>query len=206
MEMSLFVKGLLIGFSIAAPVGPIGVLCVNRTLAHGRMAGLVSGLGAAAADGIYGAVAALGITFVSSFLVDHQVGFRIVGGLFLVYLGLTTYISRPPLESPRSYGNGLVSGFGTTFLLTLTNPVTIVAFAAVFAVLGLGNPQVDCVAAISLILGVFSGSALWWVILSSGTALILGGSMNHRRLKVLNRISGAIILGFGLAALASSVV
>ncbi len=133
MELSLFLKGLLIGFSIAAPVGPIGVLCIRRTLASGRTIGLLSGLGAATADALYGSLAAFGLTAISGFLVRQQGLLRLLGGAFLCYLGLRAILTRPAnaasLNSPASH----VNAYSSTFFLTLTNPLTILSFAAIFA-------------------------------------------------------------------------
>src|SRR5512140_2506793 len=106
MAAALFLRGLLIGFSIAAPVGPIGVLCIRRTLANGRVSGLVTGLGAATADGLYGCVAGFGLTFISSLLIDQQMWLRLFGGLFLCYLGLKTLLSKPAQQEARVGGSG----------------------------------------------------------------------------------------------------
>ncbi|HEX7005759.1 MAG TPA: LysE family transporter, partial [Alphaproteobacteria bacterium] len=137
--MSLFLKGLAIGFAIAATVGPISVLCIRRTLADGRLAGLVAGLGAATADAIYGAIAAFGLTLVVEFLVEQQQWLALGGGLFLCWLGLEAWRAEPARleDAPAVRLGGLAGGFGTTLLLTLANPVTILSFAAVFAGLGL---------------------------------------------------------------------
>ena len=130
-------KGLIIGFSIAAPVGPIGVLCIRRTLAKGHASGLVSGLGAATADSVYGCVAGFGLTLVSSLLLEGQDWVRSMGGVFLLYLGIRTYLSKPSDGVPPARGLDLAGDYLSTFLLTLTNPLTILSFAAIFAGLGL---------------------------------------------------------------------
>ena len=204
MDISFFLRGLIIGFSIAAPVGPIGVLCIRRTLIVGRASGLISGLGAATADAIYGSIAGFGLTFISSILIQHQVWLRLIGGLFLCYLGLKTFLSRPsePAGSPRGKGNGLLSAYASTFFLTLTNPMTILSFAGIFAGLGLGNTSGNYSSAGVLVLGVFIGSALWWFILSSVVGLV-SKKFDPHRLRWVNRISGAIITAFGLFALMS---
>src|SRR5262249_25510452 len=126
----LFLKGCIIGFSIAAPVGPIGVLCINRTLKAGLLAGLLSGLGAALADAFYGCIAGFGFVVVSNFLLSQQTLIRILGGLFLIYLGLKTFISKPINKSLQDKANTLWQDFISTFFLTLTNPATILAFLA----------------------------------------------------------------------------
>jgi threonine/homoserine/homoserine lactone efflux protein len=200
MEPSLYFRGLLIGLAIAAPVGPIGVLCIRRTLAEGRLAGLASGLGAATADAFYGAVAGFGLTFVSTFLVSQQVWLRLVGGLFLLYLGARTFLSQPAAVAGEGSGKGLLGAYASTLALTLTNPLTIFSFAVVFAGLGLGTGSGDYFAAVLLVLGVFSGSALWWLLLSGGVSL-LRSRFSYRGLWWVNRISGILILLFGVVAL-----
>lgn len=134
MDTSVFLKGLVIGVSIAAPVGPIGVLCIRRTLTHGRMSGFLTGMGAATADGIYGAVSAFGLTFVSDFLIGQSTWIRIIGGLFLLYLGITT-IRNPSRDTDGTDATHktLIKDYVSTVFLTITNPMTIVSFAAIFA-------------------------------------------------------------------------
>ena len=202
MDISFLLRGLVIGFSIAAPVGPIGVLCIRRTLAEGRVSGLVSGLGAATADAIYGCIAGFGLTFISSILVSQQVWPRLIGGVFLCYLGLKTFVARPAEEAASAEGRGLIGAYVSTFFLTLTNPMTILSFAVIFAGLGLGSASGNYISAGLLILGVFIGSGLWWLMLSGGVGLFRT-RFNLQGLRWVNRISGIIITGFGLIALLS---
>jgi len=202
MDISFLFRGIVIGFSIAAPVGPIGVLCIRRTLADGRAAGLVSGLGAATADAMYGCVAGFGLTFVSSFLVGQQTWLRLIGGAFLCYLGIRTFLAAPADKVASAKGNGIVGAYASTLFLTLTNPLTILAFAAVFAGLGLANTSGNYFSAAILVLGVFVGSALWWLLLSGGVSLFRD-RFKARELRWVNRISGAIITIFGALALLS---
>jgi threonine/homoserine/homoserine lactone efflux protein len=186
-------------------VGPIGVLCIRRTLADGRAAGLVSGLGAATADAFYGFVAGFGLTFISNFLLDQQVGLRLIGGAFLCYLGVRTLLSRPANKEAETTlkRGGLVGHYLSTVLLTITNPLTIFSFAAVFAGLGVGGTgSNDYLSATILVLGVFSGSALWWLLLSGGVSLF----RNRFRppcLLWVNRLSGAFITFAGVLSLFS---
>ncbi|MEW5723020.1 MAG: LysE family transporter [Thermodesulfobacteriota bacterium] len=202
MDWPLLMKSMLIGFSIAAPVGPIGVLCIRRTLAQGAAAGLLTGLGAATADAFYGAVAAFGLTAVSAWLLDHQFWLRLLGGSFLLGLGLKTILSRPVARNGADKGAPAVTDWASTFLLTLSNPLTIISFAAVYAGLGLVQPGRDWPAACLMVAGVFAGSAFWWVILSGGTNLVRG-RVTPNWLKWINRLSGLVIMAFGLAALIS---
>jgi threonine/homoserine/homoserine lactone efflux protein len=204
MDISYLLRGLVIGFAIAAPVGPIGVLCIRRTLAEGRAAGLVSGLGAATADAIYGFIAAFGLTYVSSILIGQQQWIRLIGGVFLCYLGLRTFYARPAERPSSSEGIGLVRAYVSTFFLTLTNPMTILSFAAIFAGLGIGSVTGDYSSATLLVLGVFLGSGLWWLLLSGGVSLFRT-KLKPRALGWINTISGIVILGFGVTALLSLV-
>jgi len=193
-----FLKGCVIGLSIAAPVGPIGVLCIRRSLAEGARVGFFTGLGAAAADGFYGAVAAFGLTLVSGFLRDHQATLRIVGGIFLLYLGIKTFVAKPA-ERPASPATN-AGAFTATFLLTLTNPMTIFSFMVIFAGFGIGDANQYVWQATMMTLGVFVGSAAWWLFLSNGVALFRTKITPHWMQQV-NRISGAIILAFGITIL-----
>jgi threonine/homoserine/homoserine lactone efflux protein len=196
LHMSGFLKGALIGFSIAAPVGPIGVLCIRRSLADGVLIGLATGLGAATADAVYGGVAGFGLTAVSSLLQRQQFLLRLVGGIFLCYLGIITFFT-PPAEKPtESRRTGLLFAYLTTFLLTLSNPTTVASFLVIFAGFGLGAAA-DYGAATLLILGVFTGSALWWLLLSASVG-ILRTRITPAWMRAVNRFSGCLILGFGL--------
>lgn len=197
--MHLLLRGIVIGFAIAAPVGPIGALCIRRTLADGRSVGLASGLGAATADAIYGAIAAFGLTAVSAFLVGHQLWLGLIGGIFLLYLGVTTFVARPASATLSLSPSGLPKAYGSTLVLTLSNPVTILAFAAIFAGLGITAGSDHGQAAL-LVLGVFLGSATWWVMLSVGVSASRGW-FSDRGMCWVNRIAGVVIAGFGLAAL-----
>jgi len=200
MDIHFFLRGLIIGFSIAAPVGPIGVLCIRRTLAEGKVSGLFSGLGAATADAIYGCIAGFGLTFISSILISQQVWLRLIGGLFLCFLGLKTFLTSPSEQVAPAQGNSLAGAYTSTFFLTLTNPMTILSFTAIFAGLGLGSSGGNYISAGVLVMGVFIGSALWWLILSSVVGLF-GRKYTSQRLRWINRISGIIITVFGLLAL-----
>jgi threonine/homoserine/homoserine lactone efflux protein len=202
MDIALLVRSVVIGFLIAAPVGPIGVLVIRRTLTDGRVAGLVTGLGAATADALYGAIAAFGLTIVSSVVLSQQFWIRLVGGLFLCYLGTRTLAAHPGARAARAAGRTLLQAYTATLILTLTNPVTILAFAAIFAGLGVTMTPNSSSAAAMTVLGVFVGSTLWWVVLT-GAAALLRARLTPAIMHGVNRVSGVIILGFGLVALVS---
>ncbi len=194
------IKGLVIGLAIAAPVGPIGVLCIRRTLAEGRLVGLLTGMGAATADGVYGAIAGFGLTAVTDLLIGHGPWLGIVGGLFLCYLGVRIFTAAPVESAGPAHPGALFATFSSTFALTLTNPTTILSFVAIFAGLGLGNTGGDYFAASLMVAGVFVGSALWWVGLS-GAVSIFRVRVGRRAMRAINRLSGLLIGGFGVSAL-----
>lgn len=195
-------KGFFIGFAIAIPVGPIGLLCIRRTLANGRFSGIMSGLGAATADGIYGTVAAFGITFVSDFIVAYQMPLRFIGGLFLCYLAYKAFFSPVVMTVAVKREHNPVSDYFTTMLLTLTNPVTIFAFAAVFAAVGVGVAASSYVHASAVVLGVMAGSATWWTTLSSLVSIFASKCTAHN-IRLINRVSGVGMGLFGIAVLIS---
>ena len=198
--MPLFLKGLIIGFAIAAPVGPIGVLCIRRTLSNGRWNGFLSGLGAATADMLYGAIAAFGLVVIQDNLIREQVWLRLIGGLFLLYLGVRTFFTRPAEKAAMQDNRlGLLSAYLSTFALTLTNPATIISFAFVFAGMQI-TEAASRYSAIFVVIGVFIGSASWWLSLSSVVG-IFRQKFTAIWMRWVNRLAGIIILGFGLAAL-----
>jgi|CXWL01.1.fsa_nt_gi threonine/homoserine/homoserine lactone efflux protein len=191
--MVFFAKGLLFGFLLAATVGPMWVLCFRRTLAQGALAGFVSGMGIAAADGLYGAVAAFGLTAISGFLLQQSFWIGLVGGIFLVYLGVKTLLAKPEMNGAPVEKIGHWRAFLSTLGLTLANPPTILAFAAIFA--GLGLVASDYASASLVVLGVFIGSAGWWILLAAGAGW-LRERIGPRLLRTINIVSGLSILGF----------
>jgi len=208
MEIRYLLKGLIVGFVIAVPIGPIGILCARRTLTQGRMAGLVSGMGAATADVFYGFIAAFGLAFISDILLSYQFWLRLAGGAFLCFLGIRTFIEKPEIKSLFSMLRKKKRHAGmytSTFFLTLMNPMTIFSLAAVFAGLGLAGAKGDILSALILVLGVFLGSVLWWLLLF-GVFSVFKRRFNRREMQRINRIAGMIIMGFGLLAFASLLV
>lgn len=202
MAINFLFRGLLIGFCVAAPVGAIGILCINRTLNQGRLVGLFSGLGAATADAVYGFIGGFGLTLVADVLLGEQFWLRLVGGIFLCYLGGKTFYTKPTPRTATQAGNSLVRAYVSTFVLTLANPATIFSFAAIFAGLGLANTAGNYGALTMLVTGVFLGSAMWWLFLSGGVSLFRH-KVTPQRLRLVNYICGVIIIAFGLLALGS---
>ena len=190
-------KGLAFGFILAATVGPMWVLCFRRTVTSGALMGFVSGMGIAVADGLYGAVAAFGLTAVSGFMLDQRLWIGLAGAVFLTFLGIKFLLAKPKdLNDEKTRNTGLAAAFLSTLGLTLTNPPTILAFAAIFAGLGLASGA-DYTAAAWIVLGVFIGSAAWWIMLAA-VAGRLRGRLGPRRARAINVVSGISILGFAL--------
>lgn len=196
-DLLFLVQGLVMGFAIAAVVGPIGLLCISRTLRSGFWHGLVTGMGAATADAIYGCIAASGLTVITTFLLDQQNWIHLLGGTFLFYLGLRVLLTSPAeqaatVREPRSF----LGAYTSTLLLTLTNPLTILSFMAIFAGLGMGDAHHPILAASLVVLGVFCGSACWWLLLSGGIHLVRK-RFTSAWLLWINRAAGSAILLFG---------
>ncbi len=204
MDMSFYLRGLILGLSIASVVGPMSVLCMQRTIHRGLLYGLVSGLGIATADGVYGSIAAFGLTLITAFLVSQQMWIRLIGGLFLLYLGIRTIFTKPAERAAAAKASNFPGAYVSTFLLTLTNPLTILSFAAVFAGLGVGGTSHSVISAALVVLGVFSGSTLWWCFLT-GSLSLLRRKFTPAWLLWINRISGGVITIFGLLALLSMI-
>lgn len=201
MESLLFLKGLGIGFLMAVPIGPAGILCIRKSLTEGRSHGLFIGLGAATVDALYSGIAAFGVSFVSDMIADHQVPMRLAGGGLLLFLGTGMFrVSRTDFAD-RSDGRGLLGSYLTTVVLGLTNPVTLFAFLAVFAAVGLGSGLID-VSTFLPVLGVFAGSCLWFVTLTY-TATLFRKRLDDGGLIWVNRISGALIILSAVAAFVS---
>jgi threonine/homoserine/homoserine lactone efflux protein len=200
MDTLYYLKGLIIGISIAAPVGPIGIICMRRTLGQGRMIGFVSGLGAATADAIYGLIAGFGLAAISNFLIGQQFWIQLAGGMFLCYLGIKTLTSKALHTNTNTQSKNMIGAFLSVFILTLTNPMTILSFIAIFAGLGISSAKSNIGSALLLVTGVFSGSTLWWLLLCSGVGL-LKQRLKTNTVTLINRLSGVIILLFGAFAL-----
>src|SRR3954447_8957592 len=186
MQGWLLLRGLVIGLSISVPVGPIGVLVIRRTLAEGRRVGIVSGLGSACGTAVYGGVAGFGLTAVSDGLLRQQRWLSLIGGLCLLYIGYTIVRGEPATEVAADVERSLARGFSSTLFLTLISPAVVLSFLAIFAGAALVGPGGDYVAAASLVFGVFAGSALWWVGLSTLVAL-LRSRLNGSPVKLVRR-------------------
>lgn len=197
MSLFLFGKGLLLGLAIAAPVGPIGTLCIQRTLERGFLAGVAGGLGTALADGAYALMAAAGFAAFAAVLGAVSLPLQLAGGAFLLWLGARSFGPRGEVSAARTGARDLISTTIATFFLTMANPATILSFAAIFAGLGLAG---ESGGAAVLVAGVFCGSMLWWIFLSGLVSLV------HHRLPPsfaawVSRASGVVLIGFGLLSI-----
>ncbi len=196
-------KGLILGFAIAAPVGPIGILCIRKTLQYGRLSGFFTGLGAAVADTIYGAIAIFGLTIISDFLISYQQLLQLIGGIFLAYLAFKIFLSKPTHIQSTVTHKTLLTDFFTTFLLTLTNPMTILSFVMIFA--GFKITYDDKDQALIFILGVLIGSSCWWFLLSEGVSLIRK-KISSTTIQWINRGAALLLFGFSLWFLISALI
>lgn len=196
-----FLEGMLIGLAIAAPIGPVGILCIGKALADGRLAGFVAGLGAAVADTVFGAAAAFGIDALLPHAEGWETALKLGGGLFMLVLGLRTWRADTSIETVPAVGPGLWRDFVATFAVTITNPATIFGMLGVFAAAG---PVVHAGESWMLAAGIGAGSTLWWLILSSAAGAVRS-QITPKHLRRLNRASGALLFAFGAAALASVV-
>lgn len=201
--LSAFLTGLAFGLALAMPVGPIGLLCIRRSLEDGFATGFATGLGAAVADAGYGAIAAFGLTAVSAFLLSWQDVLALVGGALLLWLGLASWRT-PPAAAAAVRARRPLAAFAQTAVLTAGNPQTVLTFAALVGGLGvgIGTGAADWGRASALVLGVFLGSAGWWLVLAGGVAGWLRGRLGEGRIRWINRAAGAVIAGFGLVAIA----
>ncbi len=202
MLVTVLLKGAIIGFSLAAPIGPVGMMCIRRTLTHGHLRGFVSGLGAATADSVYAIVAAFGITLISNFIIAHEYSIRLVGGILLILLGIRTLLIHPVEKDPENRLNGHAGAYATMFLLTFTNPMTLFAFAVVFAGIGAGSAVGNTLTATFLVAGVFLGSALWFLFITTAVH-IYKDKFKLWGLKIVNMIAGSFILLCGIVVLVS---
>jgi threonine/homoserine/homoserine lactone efflux protein len=203
MTLATFLKGIGIGFSVAAAVGPISLLCVQRTLRRGWRIGLASGLGVATADAFYGLLGGLGFTVITNFLVGQQAVLSFLGGIVLVYLGIRTFLSKRNIQAAQEGSQGVVSYLGaytSIFLLTLSNPMTIISFAAIYAGIGVLGLEYSWNAAAAFSLSIFIGSSAWWLVLVGGVNR-LRSRFKPELLVWLNRISGVVIAAFGVVIL-----
>jgi threonine/homoserine/homoserine lactone efflux protein len=199
MLIDLFWKGIIIGLSASIPMGPVGVLCMTKTLNKSRFSGFITGSGAAFADGVYAVIAGFGVSFIIHFIVQYQDVLKLLGGAVVIFFGIRLFLTNPAVQlrkQMKSKGKGLWGDFFTSFALTISNPVGLFVFGAVFAGFGLIASETDTWSVLILIGGVLSGAILWWFSLSTLVS-IFRDKFRLRRLLWVNRISGIIVMIFG---------
>jgi threonine/homoserine/homoserine lactone efflux protein len=203
MLVAFLLKGIVVGIVIAVPVGPVGVLCIRRTILDGRLAGLLSGTGAATADAFFAVIAGFGLTVISDWLFGYQDWLRVGGAVFLFYVGISALLHEPQNgRSSQRAPETLLASYISTFVLTITNPITILSFLAIFAGLGLTGQDIGLDSVAILVLGVWLGSLSWWVALSLAASLFRR-SFQHRHLVWINRGSGGILVLCGIGLIGS---
>ncbi len=190
-----FVKGIAAGFAVAAPVGAVAVLCIRRTIANGLLSGIATGTGAALADMFYGVIAAYGVGFITDILYAHQTPFRVVGGLVLIAMAARMMLSRQPDQGGSVAGN-LAGDFLSALVITITNPMTLLAFGVVFAAIGVASASESASAELSLVAGVLAGALAWWLALAGMTALC-NRFVGDFPVLWVNRVSAALIFACG---------
>ncbi|RMF11016.1 MAG: LysE family translocator [Alphaproteobacteria bacterium] len=198
-ELWQIVAGVVIGVLVAAPIGPVNVICIQRTMQSGPGSAFLVGLGAAVGDSLFGALAALGLASISRALIAHQAWFEMVGGVILIAMGFYAWRSHPHLDDPVPTTGDLARGALATFTLTISNPITALGFVALFTSAGVGRTG-DHGEALRLVLGVFAGSALWWATITRLSAMVRD-RMNDTHLWWINRGSAVIVWGFGAVSL-----
>jgi len=196
----LLLKGSLIGLSIAMPMGPVGMLCLRYSLLRGKSFGITSGLGVALADGICGALAAIGLTAITTFVADNQTWLHLVGSLVLFYFGLATFLAKKRETGKEVIESGHLSVFTFMFLLTLTNPITLLSFCGIYAAFGLECIQDDLMAVATISTGIFAGSTIWWIVLAFCSSYF-GGKVNESGVGFVNKLIGAFIMLISLVSL-----
>ena len=206
MGIFLLIQGIVLGFSASVPLGPMGLICIQKTLNRGRLAGIVSGAGAASADMFYAIIAAFGISFITDFIEREQFTLRIIGSIILLLLGFKIFITNPAIQIRKQKGkkNNLIGDFVSIFFLTLSNPITVFFFGAVFASTGILKSENTFWELCELVAGVFLGAMLWWFILTT-VVNVFRSKFRLKRLWWINKITGAVIVIFGIAALVGTI-
>jgi threonine/homoserine/homoserine lactone efflux protein len=200
MHLILFLKGIAVGVAIAAPLGPVGILCIQRSLVRGVFYGLASGLGAALADAMFGAIAAFGIGFVADFMTRERYWLQLAGATLLLVMGTHTVLAKWRPRGPRLEANDLLHDWATTFALTITNPITLFSLGAVFVAVGITQGTETFEGAAAVVAGVLTGSALWWTVLASGVSL-WRDRLSSDYLRRIHSASGIVMLALGAGVL-----
>ena len=201
METGAFINGIIIGIALAAPVGPIAFVCIQRSLAYGRMHGIASGLGIATADTFYAAVTAFGLALISDFLLARQWFFRLFGGLALIVVGIKIFLAGPPEITPAPENESFIADYSTMLAITLANPLTIVFFTIIIPGFGVAISDIGITPAL-FVTGVFLGEVGWWIFLC-GALGSMREYLTRERLHLINRLAGFVIAAFGVVMITS---
>jgi threonine/homoserine/homoserine lactone efflux protein len=202
MDIGLFVNGIIIGIALAAPVGPIAFVCIQRSLANGRLHGISSGFGIATADAFYAVVAAFGLSFISDFLLARQRFFRLFGGLALIAIGIRIVFSEPPKVTAAPENESLIADYSTILAIALANPLTIIFFTIIIPGFGVVISGNSWLSPAVFVIGVFLGEMGWWIFLC-GTLGSMRDYLTQERLYLINRLAGLVITAFGAVLIAS---
>lgn len=207
MWFELFLRGIIIGLTASIPLGPVGVLCIQRTISKNQRSGFISGMGAASTDIVYATIAFFSLTFVLSFIENHMALMKIISGVCIAVVGLDIFFSNPVVQIRRNRAgkSNLWQDFLSVFLVTLANPAFILVFVALFAAFGINSQTIGRLNGAAMIVGVYAGGVMWWFML---TALVnlFRRRFRPRHLLWINRCSGAVIALLGLAAILSAIV
>jgi len=204
VEIDFLIKGIIVGFLASIPLGPVGVLCIQRTINKGRTSGLFSGMGAATVDAFFALVAALGLTFIINFIEEQQFYIQMIGGGVLIFLGTRIFNTNPiqQIRRHRKKKNKLIEDFISVFFLTLSNPLAVFLFVAAFAGIGVVTSKDSSVKSSLIIAGVFIGATIWWASLTFFVDLFRK-KFRLKQLWWINKIAGVLIIVFGIAAMLS---
>jgi threonine/homoserine/homoserine lactone efflux protein len=204
MIPAIFIKGIIIGLLVSAPLGPIGIMCIQRTLNRGYMSGFVSGLGAAAADIIFAVIAGFGLSIILNFIEEKHIYFQILGGIFVLYIGYRIFNTNPvkQLRLQRLNKTRLSQDFASIFLLTISNPMAVFLFIAIMAALKVANDLYSIFELSILIAGIAGGAILWWFVLAS-IANRFRKKIRLKNIWWLNKITGSVVFLFGLVVIIS---
>jgi len=200
MDVSLFVQGIIIGLTLAVPVGPLALICIQRTVTEGRLHGIFSGIGVATADSFYAAVTFLGLTFISGLIIAQQYLFRFLAGVVLILLGIRVFLSIPSAISANTEHETYLKDYLSMVALAIANPLTLVFFLVILPGYGVVIYGIDSLSAAEFVAGVFFGSTVWWIVLC-GSIGSVRSRISTANLALINRVSGLLISCFGAGVL-----
>jgi threonine/homoserine/homoserine lactone efflux protein len=200
VDGSLFIQGIITGLTLAVPVGPISLLCIQRSVADGRLHGIISGIGVASADSFYAAVSFLGLTFISGLIIAQQYLFRFLAGIVLIFIGIRVFLSVPANASAQTGHETYLKDYLSMAAITIANPLTLIFFMLIVPGFGIVIHGNSILSAIEFVGGLFLGSTVWWIILC-GSVGTVRTHISGENLRLINRVSGILISCFGAGML-----